>query len=84
MFWRLTDNWIEMTIRFLVPDAGIRTIKSAMSREIIEELDRAGISIASGTYEVVGMPPLKIQMLSANGSAAPASAMQPEKAAAQA
>jgi small-conductance mechanosensitive channel len=84
MFWRLTDNWIEMTIRFLVPDSGIRTIKSAMSREIIEELDRAGISIASGTYEVVGMPPIKVQMLAANGNAGSASALQPEKAGAQA
>jgi hypothetical protein len=70
MFWRLTDNWVEMTIRFLVPDSGIRTIKSAMSRDILEEFDRAGIAIASGTYEVVGMPPIKVQMLSPNGHTA--------------
>jgi small-conductance mechanosensitive channel len=67
MFWRLTDNWVEMTVRFLVPESGIRTIKSAMSRDILEEFDRAGISIASGTYEVVGMPPIKVQMVSSNG-----------------
>jgi small-conductance mechanosensitive channel len=75
MFWRLTDNWVEMTIRFIVPDAGIRTIKSAMSRDILDEFDRAGIPIASGTYEVVGMPPLKVQMVSSNGDAAHASAL---------
>jgi small-conductance mechanosensitive channel len=69
MYWRLTDNWVEMTIRFIVPDSGIRNIKSAMSRQILDEFDRAGISIASGTYEVVGMPPLKVQMVSGNGTA---------------
>ena len=71
IYWRLTDNWIEMTVRFLVPDAGIRTIKSAMSHDILDEFDHAGISIASGTYEVVGMPPIKVQMLASNGNAAP-------------
>lgn len=71
MFWRLTDNWVEMTVRFIVPDSGIRAIKSDMSRDILDGLDQAGISIASGTYEVVGMPPIKVQMLSPNGNQAP-------------
>ena len=62
VFWRLTDNWVEMTVRFIVPDYGIRSIKSAMSREILKSFDEAGIGIASGTYEVVGMPPLKVQL----------------------
>ena len=64
VYWRLTDNWIEMTVRFIVPDSGIREIKNLMSHDILEEFERAGIGIASGTYEVVGMPPLKVQMIS--------------------
>lgn len=83
MFWRITDNWVEMTIRFIVPDSGIRSIKSEMSRDILEEFDRAGIPIASGTYEIVGMPPIKVQLISSNGSAAPAVAAS-EKVGAQA
>lgn len=67
-FWRLTDNWLEMTVRFLAPDSGIRSIKSAISRDILEEFNRAGISIASGTYEVVGMPPLKVQIMTPGGT----------------
>ncbi len=63
VYWRLTDNWVEMTVRFIVPDSGIRGIKSKMSRDILEQLDQAGIGIASGTYEVVGMPPLKVQVM---------------------
>jgi small-conductance mechanosensitive channel len=70
-YWRLTDNWIEMTVRFIVPVSGIRGIKSQMSREILDELDKAGIGIASGTYDVVGMPTIKVQMLTPpSGSAA--------------
>ena len=30
-YWRMTDNWLELTLRFLVPDHGIRPIKDAMS-----------------------------------------------------
>ena len=33
-----------------------------MSRCILAEMDKAGIGIASGTYEIVGMPPLKIDL----------------------
>ncbi len=62
IYWRLTDNWLEMTVRFLVPDWGIRSIKSAMSRDILDQLDMAGIGIASGTYEIVGFPPVKVEM----------------------
>lgn len=57
-----------MTVRFVVPDSGIRQIKSKTSRDILEQLDRAGIGIASGTYEVVGMPPLKVKMVPPNGA----------------
>ncbi len=67
-FWRLTDNWLEITIRFIVPDSGIRVIKSKMSRDILEQFDKAGIGIASGTYDVVGMPPIKVEMTTANGA----------------
>ncbi|MFL6352688.1 MAG: mechanosensitive ion channel family protein [Bryobacteraceae bacterium] len=77
VYWRLTDNWLELTVRFIVTDYGIRDIKSKISRDLLAELDRAGIGIASGTYEVVGMPPIKVQMIqtSAPGAAVPHPAM---------
>lgn len=68
VYWRLTDNWIEMAVRFIVTDYGVREIKSKISRDLIGQLDRAGIGIASGTYEVVGMPPIKVQMVSGDGT----------------
>ncbi len=46
VYWRLTDNWVELTVRFIVPDSGIREIKSNMSRDILQHLDEAHIGIA--------------------------------------
>jgi small-conductance mechanosensitive channel len=62
VYWQLTDNWLELAVRFLVPQRGVRAIKDAMSRMILTELDAAGISIASGTYEIVGMPRVQVEV----------------------
>lgn len=64
VFWRLTDNWIELTVRFIARDSGVRELKDAMSRDLMKGLDEAGIGIASGTYEIVGMPPLRVTQIS--------------------
>ena len=58
---RLTDNWLELTVRFIVRDHGIRRLKDAMSRDILHALDEAGIGLASATFEIVGLPPLRIE-----------------------
>ncbi len=54
VFMRLTDNWVELTVRFLCKDHEVRSLKDRMSRDIIDSLDKANIGIASGTYEIVG------------------------------
>lgn len=61
-YMRLTDNWVELAVRFLVPTHNIRAVKDAISRDLIDALDAHGIGIASGTYEVVGMPPLEVRV----------------------
>jgi small-conductance mechanosensitive channel len=60
VYYRLTDNWLELTLRFLAEARGVREIKDAMSREILAALDEAGIGVASATYEIVGLPPLRV------------------------
>lgn len=47
-------------MRFAVEDRGIRDVKDAISRDILAALDEAGIGIASATFEVVGLPPLRV------------------------
>lgn len=60
VYWRITDNWLELTVRFLTGVYGVRVVKDRMSREVLAELDEAGIGIASATYEITGVPPLKL------------------------
>jgi small-conductance mechanosensitive channel len=62
VYWRLTDNWLELSLRFLCRDHGVRELKDAMSREILAALDAAKIGLASGTYEIVGVPPLRVRI----------------------
>ncbi len=61
VYYRITDNWLELTVRFVTGVRGVRDVKDVMSREILRELDAAGIGIASATYDIVGFPPLRIQ-----------------------
>ena len=61
VYYRLTDNWLELTVRFIAPEKGVREIKDAMSREIMAGLDRAGIGLASATFEVVGAPTFRLE-----------------------
>lgn len=61
VYYRITDNWLELTVRFVVKEHGIRDMKDAMSRDILTAFDEAGIGIASATYDIVGFPPIRVQ-----------------------
>lgn len=61
VFMRLTDNWVEFSVRFVCQTHGVREVKDRMSREIISALDEAKIGIASATSVITGWPPLKIE-----------------------
>ena len=61
VYWRITDNWLELTVRFVTGVYGVRGLKDEMSREILTALDEAGIGIASATYEITGVPPLTVE-----------------------
>jgi small-conductance mechanosensitive channel len=60
VFWRITDNWVELTVRFIAEEAGVRELKDRLSREILQGMDAAHIGIASGTYEIVAFPPIRV------------------------
>jgi small-conductance mechanosensitive channel len=65
VFWRLTDNWLELTVRFIVRDHGMRDVKDAIARAVLAKFDVASIEVASATYEIVGAPTLRIEKASA-------------------
>ena len=68
VYQRMTDNWLELTVRFIALDHGVRDLKDAMTREILAGLDAAGIGIASATFEVTALPPLRVERPAAKAS----------------
>jgi small-conductance mechanosensitive channel len=48
----LTDNWVELAARFVIPVRESRTIHDRMSRAIKKRFEEAGIEIASSTMVV--------------------------------
>ena len=69
VYYRITDNWLELTLRFIVGTHRIRGVKDAMSRHIIAEFDKAGLGIASATYDIVGFPALQVHNAVSGGAA---------------
>jgi small-conductance mechanosensitive channel len=57
VYYRITNNWLELTVRFVVRERAIRDLKDAVSRDILKAFDKAGIGIATTRYNVVGFPP---------------------------
>jgi small-conductance mechanosensitive channel len=65
VFWRITDNWLELSVRFLCPEHGVREVKDAIARDVLTALDDAGIGIASATFELTGLPALRFERAAA-------------------
>jgi small-conductance mechanosensitive channel len=61
VYLRITDNWVELSVRFLCNTHNIRALKDQISRQILSGLEAAHIGIASGTYEIVGFPPITVK-----------------------
>jgi len=56
----LTDNWIEMTLRYIVEARNRREVKGKLHRELLQQFEsQTDIRVASATFEIVGFPPLK-------------------------
>jgi small-conductance mechanosensitive channel len=52
VFVRATDNWIELTARFVVPLRTARSVKDQLTRRVLARLEEAGIPVASQTLVV--------------------------------
>jgi hypothetical protein len=52
VYLRLTDNWIELSARYLAPARGSREVADAIHRDILASLDAARIPVASSTQTV--------------------------------
>jgi small-conductance mechanosensitive channel len=64
VFLVANDNWLEYGLRYLVHYKRRRTTKSALCEAIISEIEKnpEKVGIASGTYDVVGLPTIKVDL----------------------
>lgn len=56
VYLRLTDNWVELSVRYLARARGNRELSDAINRDILRALEAEHIEVASTTYEIVGLP----------------------------
>jgi small-conductance mechanosensitive channel len=70
VFMRLTDNYVELAARFVVPVREARVTKDRMARHIHTRLAEAGIPIASTTVDVTVRGEIPQRLQSANSSSA--------------
>jgi len=55
----MTDNWIELTLRYVVDAHERRGVKARLHHELLQHVEvDPDITVASATFEIVGFPPL--------------------------
>jgi small-conductance mechanosensitive channel len=61
VFYRMTSNWLELSVRFVVPTHDIRRVKSDIAKDVADAFAEHGLEVASGTYAIVEVPPVTIR-----------------------
>ncbi|MCX9084845.1 MAG: mechanosensitive ion channel [Candidatus Methanoperedens sp.] len=62
IYTKITDNWIDLHVRYVVDPRKRRLVRHLLSEKILEEmLPRKDMKIASATFEIVGFPPVKLE-----------------------
>lgn len=56
----MTDNWVEMTLRYVVDARQRRAVKADLHHELLGHFEKIEtITVASMTVEIVGFPPIR-------------------------
>jgi len=62
VFMKLTDNWIQLAVRYITPARKRRALQNQLSKTMLGKFEKSKkINIASATYEIVGLPEIKIK-----------------------
>jgi len=60
LYLAMTDNWIELTLRFVVDAQERRMVKGQLHRDLLQHIQaEKKIAVASTTIEIVGFPPME-------------------------
>jgi small-conductance mechanosensitive channel len=58
VYLAMTDNWIEITLRYIVDARERRKIRGQLHRELLQRFEaEENVTVASTTVEIVGFPP---------------------------
>jgi small-conductance mechanosensitive channel len=61
IYTQITDNWIDMRLRYVVDPRKRRNIKNSINEKLLEAFAKEkDIEIASASFDIVGFPNLKI------------------------
>ena len=78
VFYKLNSSWVELAVRFIVPTHGIRVVKSAIAKEVLEQFQANGIVFApSTTVGITDLPAVRLE--SSAGSARDGSVAYPDE-----
>lgn len=56
----MTDNWIELTLRYVVAAGDRRPVKALLHEGLLRDIQAApDITVASATFEIVGFPAIR-------------------------
>jgi small-conductance mechanosensitive channel len=59
----MTDNWIEMTLRYIVDVRARRQVRARLHQELLRHFEsEANMQVASATFEIVGLPQLRVNV----------------------
>lgn len=56
------DNWVEFTLRYVVDYKKRRTTRDELYTKLMEELEGHRITLASATFQIVGMPAMDVNI----------------------
>ena len=63
IYLTMTDNWVEITLRYIVKARERRSVKAQLHRELLQHFEATDdITIASTTVEIVGFPSIQGNM----------------------
>ncbi|MEA3244641.1 MAG: mechanosensitive ion channel [Gemmatimonadota bacterium] len=67
------DNWLEYTVRYVVDFRRRRAMKDYLFTRILDDIEatKGAVQLASATFELVGAPPVRVQLDSATARSAP-------------
>jgi small-conductance mechanosensitive channel len=62
VYMKVTDNWIQLSLRYMTPARKRRTLHNHLSNILLEKIEKSKkIKVASSTYEIVGMPEIRMK-----------------------